>query len=580
MQYFGCKTEKDYKNKAEACLKGIDKIKDDISKTKSKKKRAELALAYAPDIAVLEKTYRICRSAYDVLFFAYEYFSDDRNPENDSNLIPAGCSPENAPDVHKELCLMLDGIAWDNHSGKVCYSMPRGHAKSTFVSNVFPIHQCYFDCATDGGRKYILIISETEDLSTKFVEYINSQLKFNKKLREDLGVIMNESKFDNKKDTGMEFVTTKGTMVRAAGMGKALRGARNGAYRPDLVILDDLESMANTNTKELREKNLHWYNSVIEPIGVEGRTAFLYVGTLVHGNGLLPDILTRIDYESRKYAAIVQEPDNMELWMHYCEILDDKTDEEREAKADAFYEENREEMDKGWKTLWSRWTYSALMKKKSTLGTKAFNSEYMNIAYDPDSQIFNEDNIIFFDDRDLIDQWGRRIPLDVYGFWDLAVGKGNKRDDYNAVVTIGRDRLTGVMYVLDAWSAKVPAHKALTVAEQKISEWQPRLFGVETIQMQYEFYRQLQENIMKHGLYSTRLKACNPKAKKEDRIQILEPLFETGYLRLKRSQRLLLEQLLVFPQGEHDDLPDALASAVDLAGKTRQRTHYIKPEGW
>ena len=580
MQYFGCKTEKDYKNKAEACLKGIDKIKDDISKTKSKKKRAELALAYAPDIAVLEKTYRICRSAYDVLFFAYEYFSDDRNPENDSNLIPAGCSPENAPDVHKELCLMLDGIAWDNHSGKVCYSMPRGHAKSTFVSNVFPIHQCYFDCATDGGRKYILIISETEDLSTKFVEYINSQLKFNKKLREDLGVIMNESKFDNKKDTGMEFVTTKGTMVRAAGMGKALRGARNGAYRPDLVILDDLESMANTNTKELREKNLHWYNSVIEPIGVEGRTAFLYVGTLVHGNGLLPDILTRIDYESRKYAAIVQEPDNMELWMHYCEILDDKTDEEREAKADAFYEENKEEMDKGWKTLWSRWTYSALMKKKSTLGTKAFNSEYMNIAYDPDSQIFNEDNIIFFDDRDLIDQWGRRIPLDVYGFWDLAVGKGNKRDDYNAVVIIGRDKLTGVMYVLDAWSAKVPAHKALAVAEQKISEWQPRLFGVETIQMQYEFYRQLQENIMKHGLYSTRLKACNPKAKKEDRIQILEPLFETGYLRLKRSQRLLLEQLLVFPQGEHDDLPDALASAVDLAGKTRQRTHYIKPEGW
>ena len=580
MQYFGCKTEKDYKNKAEACLKGIDKIKDDISKTKSKKKRAELALAYAPDIAVLEKTYRICRSAYDVLFFAYEYFSDDRNPENDSNLIPAGCSPENAPDVHKELCLMLDGIAWDNHSGKVCYSMPRGHAKSTFVSNVFPIHQCYFNCATDGGRKYILIISETEDLSTKFVEYINSQLKFNKKLREDLGVIMNESKFDNKKDTGMEFVTTKGTMVRAAGMGKALRGARNGAYRPDLVILDDLESMANTNTKELREKNLHWYNSVIEPIGVEGRTAFLYVGTLVHGNGLLPDILTRIDYESRKYAAIVQEPDNMELWMHYCEILDDKTDEEREAKADAFYEENREEMDKGWKTLWSRWTYSALMKKKSTLGTKAFNSEYMNIAYDPDSQIFNEDNIIFFDDRDLIDQWGRKIPLDVYGFWDLAVGKGNKRDDYNAVVIIGRDKLTGVMYVLDAWSAKVPAHKALAVAEQKISEWQPRLFGVETIQMQYEFYRQLQENIMKHGLYSTRLKACNPKAKKEDRIQILEPLFETGYLRLKRSQRLLLEQLLVFPQGEHDDLPDALASAVDLAGKTRQRTHYIKPEGW
>ena len=580
MQYFGCKTKQDYRNKAEACLKGIEKIKKEVSKARSKKKRAEVALSYAEDLAVLEKTYRVCRSAYDVLFFAYEYFSDDMNPENDNNLIPAGCDIKDAPEVHVELCEMLSGIAWENHSGKVCYSMPRGHAKSTFVSNVFPVHQCYFDCNTDGGRKYILIISETEDLSTKFVEYINSQLKFNKKLRDDLGVIMNESKFDNRKDTGMEFITTKGTMIRAAGMGKALRGARNGAYRPDLVILDDLESAVNTNTKELREKNLNWYNSVIEPIGVEGRTAFLYVGTLVHGSGLLPDILTRIDYDCRKYAAIVQEPDNMELWMQYCEILDDKTDEEREHKADAFYEENREEMDKGWKTLWKRWTYPALMKKKSTIGTKAFNSEYMNIAYDPDSQAFNEDDIIFFDDRDLIDQWGRRLPLDIYGFWDLAVGKGNKRDDYNAIVILGRDKGTGVMYVLDAWSAKVPAHKALAIAEQKIAEWQPRLFGVETIQMQYEFYRQLQENIMKHGLYATRIKACNPRAKKEDRIQILEPLFETGYLRLKRSQRMLLEQLLVFPQGEHDDLPDALASVVDLAGKTRQRTHYQKPVGW
>lgn len=570
-----------YIDRAESCLKGIEIIKAEITKYKSVKKRREMAEKYAQDIAILEKEYRVNRSAYDVLFFAYEYFSDDRNPDNDNNLIPKGAKLEDAPEVHRELCEMLDDIAWDNHSGKVCYSMPRGHAKSTFVSNVFPIHQCYFECATDGGRKYILIISETEDLSTKFVEYINSQLKYNEKLRSDFGAIMDISKFNNTKDTGMEFVTTKGTMVRAAGMGKALRGARNGAYRPDLVILDDLESAVNTNTKELREKNLSWYNSVIEPIGVEGRTAFLYVGTLVHGQGLLPDILTRIDYQCRKYSAIVSEPEELDMWEHYSDILDDKTDPDREAKADAYYEENKEAMDKGCKTLWSsRWTYAALMKKKSIIGTKAFNSEYMNIAYDPDSQVFNEDTVTFYDDRDLFDQWGRKLPMDIYGFWDLAVGKGNKRDDFNAIVILGRVKLTGVMYVLDAWSGKVPAHKALAIAEQKIGEWQPRLFGVETIQMQYEFYRQLQENIMKHGLYATRLKAYNPKAKKEDRIQILEPLFETGYLRVKKTQRLLLEQLYGFPNWEHDDLPDALASAVDLAGKTRQRSHYLKPIGF
>ena len=42
------------------------------------------------DIYIVNKEYRVNRSAYDVLFFAYEYFSDDRNPDNDNNLIPKG----------------------------------------------------------------------------------------------------------------------------------------------------------------------------------------------------------------------------------------------------------------------------------------------------------------------------------------------------------------------------------------------------------------------------------------------------------------------------------------------------------
>ncbi len=571
-----------YINKADQYLKGIEQIKNIIQAAKTKKKRLELAEKYSQEIAILEQQYRIHRSAYDVLYFAYEYFSDDRNPDNENNLIPKGVKMEDAPEVHVELCDMLNNIAWDKHNGKVCYSMPRGFAKSTYVSNVFPIHQCYFDCGTEGGRKYILIISETEDLATKFLEYINSQLKFNEKLRSDLGAIMNLTKFENTKDTGGEFVTLKGTMIRAAGMGKALRGARNGAYRPDLVILDDLESSANTNTRELREKNLLWYNSVVEPIGVKERTAFLYVGTLVHGQGLLPDILTRIDYDSRKYSAITGEPVEQELWETYSNILADKTDPYRESKADDFYFKNQDAMDKGCQTLWeSRWSFRDLMKKKSILGSKAFNSEYLNIAYDPDSQVFSEDTITFYDDTELYDQFNRPLAMDIFGFWDLAVGKGNKRDDYNAIVILGRARLTGVMYVLDAWSGKVPAHKALEIAEQKISQWNPKLFGVETIQMQYEFFRQLQENIMKHGLYSTRLKAANPKARKEDRIQILEPLFETGFLRIKRSQRLLLDQLYGFPNYDHDDLPDALASVVDLAGQTKKRrSSYKKPIGW
>ena len=61
----GCKTEQDYKDKAAACLKGIAKIKEEISKIKSPEKRAEVASYFARDIKVLEDTYSYCREQYD-----------------------------------------------------------------------------------------------------------------------------------------------------------------------------------------------------------------------------------------------------------------------------------------------------------------------------------------------------------------------------------------------------------------------------------------------------------------------------------------------------------------------------------
>jgi predicted phage terminase large subunit-like protein len=94
-------------------------------------------------------------------------------------------------------------------------------------------------------------------------------------------------------------------------------------------------------------------------------------------------------------------------------------------------------------------------------------------------------------------------------------------------------------------------------------------------------YRQLQEILMKRKIYGTKLKPIISRKKKEERIEALEPLVESGFLRFNRSHRLLLDQLLEFPGGNHDDLPDSLAGAVELAGGSRpmRRTFYNKPVG-
>lgn len=529
---------------------------------------------YLTYIKALKREYRVLRGEYDLLYFSYEYFADKNNPENENNLIPNGVGIDSAPAFHEELCGILDSLN-DDIKQKICWSVPRGHAKSAYLSNIFPLHQIAYS-----KRHYILIVSETEGMSRKFVEWVADQLKFNVKLIEDFGVLLHQNKMSNESDNQEGFETTNKIRVQSASIGKQLRGARFGAYRPDLVILDDLESSKNTNTKELRDKNLHWFNSVIMPIGDITRTSYIYMGTLVHGNGLLPNVVSRSDFKGKVYSAVIGQPDFPEHWDEIDRILRDQENDNREHDAEDYYYSHKEEMDKGTETLWNdRFPYFELMKIKVNVGSRAFGSEYLNKPTDDESAIFKSAYFQFYDDKDLFYREGTPMNLEVYGFWDIAIGK-NDRSDYNAIVTIGRDRRTGILYVLDAFAKKLPMHEALEVCIQKIQEFGHKTFGVETVQAQYDSYRQLRERLVKLGIYRTRVLAVNPRGKKEDRIEELEPLIEQGVIRFKKNQRLMIEMLEQFPRHDNDDLPDALASVVEIAGKQRKKTFYKKPKGF
>ncbi len=523
-----------------------------------------------------EQAYRIARSEFDILYFTYEYFSEDRNPGSESNVIPANVTIFDAPHIHRELCHTLHQVSNVVRTMRIVQSMPRGHGKSLYLSNIFPLHQIIFR-----KRRFILIVSETESMSRKFTEFISEALKHNEKLRNDFGSLLStqKTKFVDNKEA---FETFNGVYVQSASIGKQLRGARYKQFRPDLVICDDLESAKNTNTPELREKNLEFFNKTLIPIGTPENTAFLYMGTMVHRRGLLPHVIERADFKAKNYSAIVQEPsDSIELWDEFEEIYRNQENPNRMEDALAFYEAHKEEMDADVETLWNdRFPYHKLMMEKVNIGNKAFASEFLNRPVDDEDAIFKESMFLYFDDKDLFDATGRKINLELYGFWDIAIGKTQK-SDYNAIIILGKDRRTGILYVVDAWGKKCPMHEAKEVALQKIGYYQPHTFGVETIQAQYEMYRQLQQKAAQKGYYHTRIKPINPRGKKEVRIGQLEPLFENGTLRIKKHQRLLIQQLIEFQNGaEHDDMPDALASCVDIAGGMRSRRTYLsKPRG-
>ena len=156
----------------------------------------------------------------------------------------------------------------------------------------------------------------------------------------------------------------------------------------NLIICDDLESAQNTNTQDLRDKNLHWFNSVVVPLGDITKTAIVYMGTLVHGHGLLPNIMERAGYKSKMYSAIISEPLNQVYWDNLDEMLRDTSNSNRLVDAKNYYLENKEIMDEGVEVLWAnRFSYFDLMVKKVEIGSRAFASEYLNLPSDSDSCI-------------------------------------------------------------------------------------------------------------------------------------------------------------------------------------------------
>jgi len=532
---------------------------------------------FRKDKAELVKLKRVHRAEVDIAYFTYEYLSDAANPENDDNVIrhaddgtPHDPIEKIAP-IHREFYDLCDYVNDVDRNARLAIAAARGHNKSGTFSNAFPLHQVAYR-----KRKYVLIISETDSLSKKLIGWINKQLKFNQKLRDDFGPLMHEQATRNEKDNEEAFITATNTLVEASSAGKQLRGKRHGARRPDLVIIDDPSSMNNEGTKEAREKLVHWFNSVVVPIGSKS-TAIVLVGTMVSATGLLNHVLKRKDFKSSFHGAVISEPANPKLWDEYCELY---ARAESMEEVDAFYEANKDALEEGIELAWPwRWSYRALMHEKVNMGTRAYNSEYRNLAFSEDEQFFfpenyakyhyyHENGVTFVVYEDL------KIPLNdlfVVGAWDIAMGK-NKRSDYNSIVIVGKHAPTGHIFVLDEHSTKEPAHVYIDVCLEKIKRFNIRVFCVETINAYHEFYRQLQEKARAKGIYRCRIDDIKShKSSKEQRIESLEPLFHNKTLILNDRHTLLLDQLAQYPFGDHDDAPDALATAVSNVFKPKAR---------
>ena len=264
--------------------------------------------------------------------------------------------------------------------------------------------------------------------------------------------------------------------AEAIGSGKKVRGRRHRNWRPDLIVLDDIENDENVNTPEQRRKLKNWFDKAVSKAG-DTYTDIMYIGTILHYDSLLNNVLQNPRYKTKKYRAVISEAVNTKLWDEWESIYTNLFNENHEEDARTFYEAHEEEMLLGAEVLWEeKLSYYDLMEIKVSEGTASFNSELQNDPIDPESATFNPEWFDYYE-PELMDFSSPEFVF--VGANDPSLGK-NKKSDTSSIINLALSTKTGYMYVVDA---SVEKRKALwaslcTIANDFLTKYKRPLFFV------------------------------------------------------------------------------------------------------
>ena len=395
---------------------------------------------------------------------------------------------------------------------------PRGFAKTTLVSFGYVLHQVLF-----GQRRFVVLGSDTADLAGDLTNYLRQELELNPRLAEDFGAACRAE------GPAGDFVVGGRTRILARGSGQRLRGVKHGRFRPDLVILDDLENDKNVRNPRLVRACLEWVSAAVYPAIDPGGSLFI-IGTILARRSAL--------------AVMVNSPE--EPWRRY---------ERRVYRA----------LDESGASLWEeRHPAKELLKQKRLMGTRAFNTEKQNNPQD-DNGMFQEEWLRSYHPAEL---GGKELA--VAGFLDPSLATGD-RGDFKAVVTVGLDRSEQVFYVLDAFIRRCSLDQLMRAVLRRQAKHRYLVFGVEDNVFQRLLLDEFARAAVEAGV-TLPLRGVTQRLSKELRLAGLSPLVERGLVRFRpghSDQDELIEQLLHFPSPNvHDDGPDALEGAVGLVRST------------
>ena len=251
---------------------------------------------------------------------------------------------------------------------------------------------------------------------------------------------------------------------------------------------------------------------------------------------------------------------------------------------------------KAWKVLWysiwdddekslwpDRFPKERILQIKEEFASignlNGFYQEYMNISQSPDNAPFKPEWVKMhhydFEIKDgqpclvrTIDEEETIIPVEVYSGVDPASSL-SARADYFAIATIAVDNEDN-KYIVDMVRDRLSPSEQPQKIIDVYKKFRPRRIKIETTGYQ-EALRTGVRSIMKEdGLYIPGLeKGVKPRTRKSERLLSLVPMFARGKFHFRPEDIKPQQEFLSYPRGKHDDVMDAIWTALDGAKPCR-----------
>lgn len=450
----------------------------------------------------------------------------------------------------------LYGINGDEGGNKLVM-LPRAHLKSHMVATAVAW------LITRHPEITILYISATSELAETQLYAIKNILasdRYRKYFPEYIHPQQGKREAWNNTTVSVDHEKRKEEAIRDATIKTAGLTTNTTGWHADVIVADDLVVPTNAYTESGREEVVKMSSQFTSIRNAGGFT--LACGTRYHPNDIYAT------WKQQEYDVFSEEGDIIgrnPVWeiIEFAVETDDvflwpRTVRASDGKAFGF---NRQVL--------------ARIRAEYEDRTQFF-AQYYNNPNDPGSNRISRDKFQYYDRRFLKQSGGnwyfKDRRLNVYASIDFAYSFSKKADD-SAIVVVGIDG-DGMIYVLDIAVFKANRvseyFKELTTLHNK---WEFNKLRAEVTVAQVVIVQDLKAMMREHGM-SINVDEYRPNRQegtKQERIaSILEHRYDNGIIwHYKGGYTEVLEEQLVLARPAHDDIKDALASAVSIAVKPK-----------